>query len=117
MYLCAPTSPDERIALAAGRTSGFLYAVSLTGVTGARDRLPAGLDEFLGRVRGQTDKPVAVGFGISTPEMVSAAARIADGVVVGSAIVRLMEEHAGAPDLMRRLAAFVRELAGATWRR
>jgi tryptophan synthase alpha subunit len=112
----APTTPDERISMIAERTSGFLYAISLTGVTGARDQLPAHLAEFLERVRARTDKPVAVGFGISTPEMVRAAARLADGVVVGSAIVRLMEDNAGTPDLMRRLATFVRELSEATRR-
>lgn len=116
VYLCAPTSPEERIKLVAERTSGFLYAISLTGVTGTRDRLPPGMDEFMARIRAQTEKPVALGFGISTPEMVSAAARVADGVVVGSAIVRLMEEHAGTPDLMRRLGNFVRELAEAARR-
>ncbi len=114
--LAAPTTPDERIKLIAEHTSGFLYAISVTGVTGAREALPPGLDEFLARIRSQTEKPVAVGFGISTPEMVAAAAQAADGVVVGSAIVRLMEEHAGTPDLMRRLGSFVRELAGAARR-
>jgi tryptophan synthase alpha chain len=114
--LVAPTTPDERIKFIAERTSGFLYAISLTGVTGARDQLPPGLSEFLARIRAQTDKPVGVGFGISTPEMVSTAAKGADGVVVGSAIVRLMEENAGTPDLMRRLGTFVREMAEATQR-
>jgi tryptophan synthase alpha chain len=114
--LVAPTTPDERIKLIAERSSGFIYAVSLTGVTGTRETLPSGLNDFLARVRAQTEKPVAVGFGISTPEMVAATARQADGVVVGSAIVRLMEENAGAPDLMRRLGSFVRELADATRR-
>ncbi len=114
--LVAPTTPEERIKYIAEKSSGFIYAISLTGVTGAREALPSTLSDFLARVRAQTGKPVAVGFGIGTPEMVSAAARQADGVVVGSAIVRLMEENAGAPDMMRRLGTFVRELADATKR-
>jgi len=114
--LVAPNTPEERIERIAAATSGFLYAISLTGVTGVRDELPEGLAGFIARVKAKTDLPVAVGFGMSTPEMVAATARVADGVVVGSAIVRHMEEHAGAPDLLRRVSTFVRELAEATRR-
>jgi tryptophan synthase alpha chain len=114
--LVAPTTPDQRIRTVSERSSGFVYAISLTGVTGARDQLPPGMSDFLSRVRANCDKPVAVGFGISTPEMVSVAAGQADGVVVGSAIVRLMEDNAGTPDMMRRLGSFVRELSDATKR-
>ncbi len=114
--LVAPTTPDERIRMVAEKSTGFVYAISLTGVTGAREELPPGLSDFLTRVRANCDKPVAVGFGISTPEMVGVTAKQADAVVVGSAIVRLVEENAGTPDLMRRLGSFVRELADATRR-
>ena len=89
IYLIAPTSTDERIALAANHSTGFLYLVSVAGITGARTELPSHLAEFVTRVRQHTDLPLAVGFGISTPEQASAVARIADGVVVGSALVKL----------------------------
>ncbi|HHV62782.1 MAG TPA: tryptophan synthase subunit alpha [Firmicutes bacterium] len=90
--LVAPTSTDERIRAAADIARSFIYCVSLTGVTGARDSLPAGLEGFIGRVRSLTDKPVAVGFGISTPEHAREAARHADAVIVGSAIVKTIHD-------------------------
>jgi len=102
VYLLAPTSPPERIALVAGRSQGFIYLVSLTGVTGARDRLPAGLADFVGRVRAVARQPLAVGFGIASGEQARAVARLADGVIVGSALV----ERAG------RSLAEVCQLAG-----
>ncbi|MCX7852333.1 MAG: tryptophan synthase subunit alpha [Caldilineales bacterium] len=86
--LVAPTSTPERIALAAGHSRGFLYLVSVTGITGARAELPRHLAEFVGRVRQHTDLPLAVGFGISTPDQAEAVAAIADGVIVGSALIR-----------------------------
>jgi len=89
--LVAPTSSDERIGYLTEIASTFMYCVSVTGVTGARDSLPDDLEEFLGRVRSKTDLPLAVGFGISNPEMVQGVANIADGVVVGSAILKAME--------------------------
>lgn len=90
--LVAPTSSNERIASLAKMASSFLYCVSVTGVTGARDALPEDLDDFLVRVRQQTGLPLAVGFGISSPEMVQGVANMADGVVVGSAILNAMEK-------------------------
>jgi tryptophan synthase alpha chain len=111
--LVAPNSSDQRIARLAQYTTGFLYAISLAGVTGVRDRLPDGVEAFVKRLRANTDKPLALGFGISTPEMVEAAGKLADGVVVGSAIVRFIEDNAGNADLLRRLGSFVRELSGA----
>ena len=111
--LVAPTTPDARIQKVAAATGGFLYAVSLTGVTGMREHLPVGVAEFMKRIRAQTDKPVALGFGIGSPETAEAAGRIADAVVVGSAIVRYLEENASAQDLLRRLGNFVRELSDA----
>jgi tryptophan synthase alpha chain len=85
--LVAPTTPPERVRAIAAQASGFLYYVSRTGVTGVRDELSAGLEEEIRRVREASDLPVAVGFGISTPEQAARVARLADGVVVGSAVV------------------------------
>ena len=87
IYLLAPTSTDERIRAVAERASGFVYCVSLTGVTGARAELPADLDQFVARVRKYTNLPVAVGFGISQPEHFRAVGRIANAAVIGSAII------------------------------
>jgi tryptophan synthase alpha chain len=92
IYLLAPTSTEERIRLAAGRSRGFIYLVSITGVTGARDRVPADLEAFVARVRKLATQPLCVGFGISTPEQAGQIARIADGVIVGSRIIQLMEK-------------------------
>ncbi|HEX2171387.1 MAG TPA: tryptophan synthase subunit alpha, partial [Dehalococcoidia bacterium] len=87
IFLVAPTSSDARIRLVAERCTGFLYCVSLIGVTGARQSLAASLPEFLARVRRQTDLPLAVGFGIGTPDQAVAVAESADGVAIGSALV------------------------------
>jgi tryptophan synthase alpha chain len=87
IYLLAPTSTEERIAAVAEKASGFVYCVSVTGVTGARDRLPEELTAFLERVRKQIPLPLAVGFGISQPEHFRAVGRIADAAVIGSAII------------------------------
>jgi len=92
IYLLAPTSTEERIRLAAGRSRGFIYLVSVTGVTGARDRVPADLKAFVSRVRKLATQPLCVGFGISTPEQAGQIAWIADGVIVGSRIIQLMEK-------------------------
>ncbi len=91
IYLLAPTSTEERIRLVAERSRGFIYLVSVTGVTGARDSLPAELEAFVARVRQATTQPLCVGFGISTPEQAKRVARIADGVIVGSRLIQLME--------------------------
>ena len=88
IFLLAPTSDGERVRLVAERASGFLYLVSLTVVTGARDHLPPGLEDFVARVRGMAELPLAVGFGISTPTQAARVARIADGVIVGSALIK-----------------------------
>lgn len=95
IYLLAPTSTRERIRLVANRSRGFIYLVSVTGVTGARQRLPADLEAFVTRVRRETHKPLCVGFGISTPEQAGRVARIADGVIVGSRLIQLMETEGG----------------------
>jgi tryptophan synthase alpha chain len=92
VYLLAPTSTEQRIDLVTERSHGFVYMVSLTGVTGARDTLPADLESFIDRVRQRTKKPLCVGFGVATPEQAKRVARAADGVIVGSRIIQLIEE-------------------------
>jgi tryptophan synthase alpha chain len=89
VHLLAPTSPPERIALVAERSRGFIYLVSLTGVTGARDALPPELPDFVARVRAVARQPLAVGFGIKSGDQARVVAQIADGVIVGSALVEL----------------------------
>lgn len=107
IYLLAPTSNEERIDLVAQRSRGFIYLVSLAGVTGARQVLPTDLDEFVGRVRKRTSLPLCVGFGISTPEQAKRVARIADGVIVGSRIIQIIDQHSssGLKDFIKGLRA------------
>jgi tryptophan synthase alpha chain len=105
IQLVAPTSADDRIALAAERTDGWLYLVSVTGTTGARDRLSPALAGLVERARGLTDLPLYAGFGISTPEHARAAVELADGIVVGSRAIEVAEE--GGPAALRD---FVRSL-------
>ena len=113
IFFVAPTSTDERIALADEASTGFIYCVSVTGITGARDRLPDDLREYLLRVRSKTTKPLAVGFGVSRLEQVRALAEIADGVIVGSAIVRQIEAASELPraELVKKVADFAASLA------
>ena len=92
IYLLSPASTEERIRLVTSRASGFIYLVSLTGVTGARDKLPEELESFVARVRKRTEKPLCVGFGVSTPEQAQRVAKVADGVIVGSRIIQLLDE-------------------------
>jgi tryptophan synthase alpha chain len=92
IYLLSPASTEERIRLVTSRSSGFIYLVSLTGVTGARDRLPEELEGFVAKVRRRTEKPLCVGFGVSTPEQARRVAKVADGVIVGSRIMQLLDE-------------------------
>ncbi len=92
IYLLAPTSPDDRIGIAADRSRGFIYLTSLTGVTGARQSLPPDLGKFITRVRAQATQPLCVGFGVSNPEQAGRIAGIADGVIVGSRLLELVEE-------------------------
>ena len=110
VFLVAPTSTKARIELVNRHTTGFVYCVSLTGVTGARGKLADGVDGFMAQVRSRTDRPLGLGFGISSPEQASEAARMADGVIVGSAIINVMEEHAGDPDLIRIVGEYVAKL-------
>jgi tryptophan synthase alpha chain len=105
IFLVAPTSTDERIKLVAEASSGFVYAVSRTGVTGVRQSLSDAAASLAGRVRRYTDLPLAVGFGISTPEQVSEVWRHADAAVVGSRLVAEIEASAGNGELVERVGA------------
>jgi tryptophan synthase alpha chain len=108
VYLLAPTSTAERVALITGRCTGFVYVVSVAGVTGAREALPADLTALVRRVRAATDKPVAVGFGIRDRHQAHAVAQMADGVVVGSAIVERASLGEGAIDSVREFVSSLR---------
>ena len=110
VHLVAPTSPPDRMRFIARRSRGFIYFVSLTGVTGVRDTLPPDLFEHLRQLRTVTTKPICVGFGISTPEQVAAVAPHADGVIVGSAIVRLLEARAGSDTFVPEIGALIASL-------
>jgi tryptophan synthase alpha chain len=107
IQLVAPTSTDERIATCAASSDGWLYLVSLTGTTGARETVSPALAGLVERARAATDLPLYAGFGISTPEHAGAVARLADGVVVGSRAVQVAEEGPAA------LRDYVRSLRGA----
>ncbi|MBA7613483.1 Tryptophan synthase alpha chain [subsurface metagenome] len=107
IYLLSPTSTEERIRLVAERSRGFIYLVSVTGVTGARDRLPADLEVFVTRVKESATQPLCVGFGISTPAQAKRVARLADGVIVGSRIIQLMESE---ENFMPQVGDFIKEL-------
>ena len=112
VFLAAPTSTDERLNLIGRYSSGFVYVVARTGVTGMRASVATEVESLVARVRAQTDLPVAVGFGISTPEHVQDVWRYADGAVVGTRLVLEIEQQAAAPDLVERIAQLVRTLRG-----
>ncbi len=110
IFLVAPTSTDARLELVAESASGFIYAVSRAGVTGARQDVSCDAELLVERVRRVSDLPVAVGFGISNAEQVAATWRYADAAVVGSALVAEIERHTGASDLVQRTGEFARRL-------
>ena len=108
VYLLAPTTIDEgRLRLVADRSRGFIYVVSLKGVTGARDTLPAELEGFIARIRSVTAKPLCVGFGIATPEQAGRVSRLADGVIMGSRILDIVENS---PDPAKDAGDFIRQV-------
>ena len=113
IQLIAPTSPAARIKQIAMQAEGFVYYVSREGVTGAQISIATGIAEQVTLIRSATSVPVCVGFGISTPEQARAVAGMADGVVVGSAIVKLIGQNGAAPDLAARVGAFVKPLVDA----
>jgi tryptophan synthase alpha chain len=110
VFLLAPTSTDARIRAVTAASTGFIYCVSRTGVTGVQEELPEGLAALVARIKAQSDTPVCVGFGISGPAQAREVARRADGVIVGSALVQMIEDN---PDDLERVGAFVRDLAAA----
>jgi tryptophan synthase alpha chain len=110
ILLLSPTTTDERLRRAAALGSGFLYAISRLGVTGARDALSEGAESLVRRIRSASPLPVALGFGISSPEQVKQAGRWADAAVVGSALVSVIAETGASPDLDRRVEEYVRWL-------
>lgn len=114
IFLVAPTTPPERIHLATELTTGFVYAVARAGVTGTRTELPPDLAQLVANIRANTDLPVAVGFGVSTADHVRAVCRLADGAIVGSALVKVIAQYGQSEELAARVEEFVRELAAGT---
>lgn len=110
IYLLAPTSTADRVKMVSQRTRGFIYYISLTGITGTRDSLASGLAQKVSAIKSQTSTPVLIGFGISDAEQAGQAAKISDGVIVGSAIVRLMEDCRDAEERNQKVGSFVRDL-------
>ncbi len=110
VFLAAPTSPERRLKLVAEYSSGFVYLVSRTGVTGERDTLSASVTPLVEAMRRITGLPLAVGFGISKPEHAAEAGRVADAFVVGSAFVRIIEQLGDSPQLEAQLEALARQL-------
>ena len=113
IFLLSPTSTPERIRLVSKRSKGFIYYVSLTGITGARAKLPKELVSRVRLIKRYSDKPVCVGFGVSRPEQVREIARAADGIIVGSAIVKEIEKNSKRKDFIRRVGDYVQKLTSA----
>lgn len=114
VFLLAPTSTPDRVELVAEHASGFVYLVSVTGVTGVRPDLNYSLDDLAAQIKETTKLPVGIGFGVSTPEQVETIAGYADAAIVGSAIVRIIEKHGNSKNkLLSELAAFISSLSGA----
>jgi tryptophan synthase alpha chain len=122
ILLVAPNTPADRVRKIARATHGFLYYVSVTGITGARAQLPTELSQGLNGIKQLTNIPVAVGFGISKPAQVSMLSAVTDGIIVGSAIIKLIEAHTikqgndlkAGPELVKKVGEFVGELKKAT---
>jgi tryptophan synthase alpha chain len=113
IYLLAPTTPIERARKVVRSATGFIYYVSVTGVTGARTALASDIEEHVNNLRGVTDLPIGVGFGISTPAQAAEVARFSDAVVVGSAMSLLVEANADSPDLVNRVGELVGSMKSA----
>ena len=110
IHLLAPTSTPDRIEMVGTQSRGFVYYVSLTGVTGARDSIATGVEDKVTQIKQATSLPVLIGFGISGPEQAKAASGFSDGVIVGSAIVRMIEETPDPVERKEKLKVFVRSL-------
>ena len=117
VFLLAPTTPEERVEYIAQNATGFIYYVSRTGVTGVREDLASDLQEMVGMIKRHSDNPLVVGFGIQKPDQVNAVARLADGVVVGSAIVNTIKENLDDEGkMLERIESQVTSLVGGTQR-
>lgn len=110
IFFLSPTSSVKRIKLISKVSSGFIYYVSLTGVTGERKSLSGDIRKNINLIKRYTEKPVCVGFGVSTPGQARAIKRLADGVIIGSAIVKKIKQNLGSPDLIKRVGSFVNSL-------
>jgi tryptophan synthase alpha chain len=113
IYLVAPTTPENRIEFIVKRGSGFIYYISREGVTGMQKQVASNLAQQIAKIRSHTKLPIAVGFGISTPEQAKTVASVADAVVVGSTVVNQIAEHGKSKDLVKRVSAFVKSLVDA----
>lgn len=113
IYLVAPTTPDDRIELIVKRGAGFIYYISREGVTGMQSKVSDTIGPMTAKIRAHTDLPIAVGFGISTPEQARSVAQCADAIVVGSAVVDRIAQNGKSPDLVPRVGAFVMSLGHA----
>jgi len=113
IYLVAPTTPEERIEMIVKRGAGFIYYISREGVTGMQQTIAETLPAMTAKIRAHTQLPIAIGFGVSTPEQARTVAGYGDAVVVGSAVVNQIAEHGRSPDLVACVSRFVESLAGA----
>ena len=113
IYLLAPTSAPERIEMVVNRSAGFIYYISLTGVTGTRERMPDGLAGKVAQIKEKAKIPVLIGFGISGPKQAAEACKISDGVIVGSAIVKLIESNSGSTQCEFAVSDFIAKLKAA----
>lgn len=107
IFFLAPTSTPERIKMISKFSKGFIYYVSLTGVTGARQELPGDIVKNIKAIKTHTQKPVCVGFGVSTPQQVKNISRVCEGVIVGSAVIKKIKENLGRPDLVEKTGKFI----------
>lgn len=114
IFLLSPTSSEHRMRLISKHSNGFIYLVSLTGVTGTRDRLPSEIRDNIKKIRSITNKPVCVGFGISNPKQARSVAKYSDGVIVGSAIIKIIEQNLGKSKLLlQNVHNFTKQLVDA----
>jgi len=112
IFLAAPTSSKERIKMIAQKSTGFIYYVSLTGVTGARKALSPDIRRHIKQIKSASAKPVCIGFGVSTPQQVRRLGKLSDGLIVGSAIINKLEKYPNnRPLAIKEAAAFVKKLA------
>ena len=113
IYLVAPTTPEDRIKMIVKRAAGFIYYVSREGVTGMQAKVADTIGVMTSKIRAYTQLPIAIGFGVSTPEQAKTVASFGDAVVVGSAVVNQIAEHGKSPELVKRVSAFVKSIGDA----